>query len=310
MSDDILSQLAAGQRLLLDGGIGSELQRRGLNLAKGVRSEYETGPWSATAMGDAPEVVRAVHEDYLRVGVDIVTTNSFWTNRPMLDMVGLAEKMESYTRLAVQLARDARDRFNPAAFVAGSMCPPRYGDLGLEFADQSQVIAESGADLLLLELVGSTAEAQAAIDAVSKIDLPVFLGIPVTNHATIRTGLGEDTHETVESLVQALKGRRVDAILPMCSTPQQITAALPKLIEAFDGAVGAYANIGYKHTRKPVKFPERQYVYIDTGENTPARYAECCREWLDMGATIIGGCCATTPEHIGALRPLVTGVTV
>ena len=60
---DTISRLKNGDRFLLDGGVGSELQRRGLNLSKGVRSETVTGPWSATAMGDAPEVVRAVHED-------------------------------------------------------------------------------------------------------------------------------------------------------------------------------------------------------------------------------------------------------
>ena len=301
---DITSRLKNGDRLLLDGGMGTELQRRGLNLSKGVRSEYETGPWSATAMGDAPEVVRAVHEDYLRIGADIITTNSFWTNRPMLGMVDLADRMEEYTRLSVEIARDARDKFNPEAYVAGSMCPPRSGDLAKELADQSKVLAAAGVDLLLLELVGSIAEAVASVDAVSGAGLPVFLGTYVTSRGTIQRGTHEDTDETIDELVEALNGRRVDAILPMCVPPKDIATVLPRLRAAYDGPIGAYANLGYKHTRRPVAYPVRQFLDVQV-EHTPEEYAGCVHDWLGMGAQIVGGCCASTPEHIAALRPMV-----
>ena len=303
---DIMSRLSEGDRLLLDGGIGSELQRRGLNLSKGVKSEYETGPWSATAMGDAPEVVRAVHEDYLRVGADITTTNSFWTNRPMLGMVGLADRMEAYTRLSAEIACEARDRLNPDAYVAGSMSPPRSGDLAKEFADQSAVLAAAGADLLLLELIGSISDAVVSVDAVSKAGLPIFLGITASLEGTLITGTGVDTGETVEELVQALKGRQVDAILPMCSRPERISATLPRLRECFDGVIGGYSNLGYKHTRRRVDYPKQQFLYIQV-DYTPEQYAEFGRQWLDLGAQIVGGCCASTPEHIGALRPVLKG---
>ena len=301
---DIIPRLKNGDRFLLDGGVGSELQRRGLNLSKGVRSPYETGPWSATAMGDAPEVVRAVHEDYLRVGADIITTNSFWTNRPMLGMVGLADRMEAYTTLSVELARDARDRFNPDAYVAGSMCPPRSGDVNKALAEQSKVLAAAGVDLLLLELVGSIEDALASVDAVNESGLPVFLGIYVTSRATIQRGTHEDTGETIEALVEALNGQRVDAILPMCVPPAYIATALPRLRAAYDGPIGAYANIGYKNTRRKVAYPATQFLEIQV-EHTPGEYAGCVQDWLDMGAQIVGGCCAATPEHIAALRPMM-----
>lgn len=118
-----------------------------------------------------------------------------------------------------------------------------------------------------------------------------------------------ESGETMNDLVAALRerGLRVDALLLMCSPPAAISATLPKLRAAFDGPVGAYANIGYKRaitTSAPV-YPETQYHGIDIGENTPERYAEYGRDWRTMGAQIIGGCCGTTPAHIAVLAPVV-----
>lgn len=254
-------------------------------------------------MEDAPDVVREVHEDYLRVGADILTTNSFSTNRVRLGTVGLAHKMEDYTRLSVKIAREARDRLNPEAYVAGSVASaPRRGswDLLKEFTDQSAVLVEAGVDLILLEYIGDVSDCVLAVEAASKNGLPVFLGVRhVTPEGTLQYG------ETVEQLVSALENHEVGAILLMCSPPEAISATLPKLRKAFDGPIGAYANIGYKRT--PQKAPnslDRQWHVIER-DYTPDRYAEFAREWFAMGAQIIGGCCATGPEHIAAIRPVI-----
>jgi S-methylmethionine-dependent homocysteine/selenocysteine methylase len=300
---DITSRLAAGERLLLDGATGSELQRRGVNVSLGVTAEGGLGVWSAAALEDAPEVVRGVHEDYLREGADIITTNSFWTNRTRLGMIGRADKAPEYTRLAAEIAAEARDRLNPAAYVAGSMAPPGLdGDLRQEFREQSAVLADAGVDLLLLEYVGPVADCVAAVEAVAPTGLPVFLGIRhVRPDGTLQTG------ETTAQLAEALRGRRVDAILTMCSQPEAISATLPGLRRAFPGPIGAYANIGYNRAPQPPSYPERQWHVIETDDYPPVRYAEFAREWLAMGAQIVGGCCATTPEHIAAVRPVVKG---
>jgi S-methylmethionine-dependent homocysteine/selenocysteine methylase len=300
---DITARLAGGERLLLDGATGSELQRRGVNVSRGVTPEGDLGAWSAAALEGAPEVVRAVHEDYLRLGADLITTNSFWTNRTRLGMIGRADKAAEYTRLAAEIAGEARDRLNPQAYVAGSLAPPGLGgDLRREFQEQAPVLAAAAVDLLLLEYVGPVADCVAAVEAVAPTGLPVFLGIRhVRLDGTLQSG------ETTEQLAEALRGRRVDAILTMCSLPEAISATLPRLRDAFAGPIGAYANIGYHRSPQPANYPERQWHVIETGDYTPARYAEFAREWLDMGAQIVGGCCATTPEHIAAIRTVVKG---
>ena len=297
---DIVSRLRAGERLLLDGGMGSELQRRGVDLTRGM----------------SPEVVRAVHEDYLRAGADIVTTNSFWTSRSRLDLVGLGEKATEYTRRAAEIALEARDGVNPEAYVAGSIAPvdfehpihqgPASAELVQEFNHQAVVLAEAGVDVILLEYVGYVSDCVLAVDAVAATGLPIFLGVrwgrrhETTPEGTMQYG------ETAADLAQALRGHRMDAVLAMCCPPETISAALPKLREAFDGPIGGYANIGYKRAPDRVANPAEQYHRIDVGAYTPEPYAGIGRKWLDMGAQIGGGCCATGPEHIAALRPVVT----
>ena len=151
------------------------------------------------------------------------------------------------------------------------------------------MLADAGVDVMLAEYVGSVNDCVVAVEAVGSVGLPVFLGVKHVDRYLA----------DADRLVEALKGRRVDCILAMCSLPEHISATLPGLRAAFDGPIGAYANIGYLYytTAEDDLF----------GEHTPDRYAEYGRHWLDIGAQVVGGCCATGPEHIRALRPVVKG---
>jgi homocysteine S-methyltransferase len=293
---DIRERLRSGEVLVLDGATGSELQRRGVYVSHGS-TEEQLGPWSATANVEAPEVVRQVHEDYLRLGVDIITSNNFWTSRARLDMIGKGDEWERYTRAAAEIALAARDAVNRDAYVAGGIAPPVHGDLRAEFLDQTRVLAEMGVDLMLAEYVGYVQDCVTAVDACAEGGLPVVLGVRhVTPEGTMQYG------DSFEDLAAALRGHPVDAILLMCSDPQHTSASLPKLRAAWDGPIGCYANIGYKKNPEFHGAPNEHWHTIDQDTYTPERYAEFAREWLAMGAQIIGGCCATGPEHIAAVR--------
>ena len=120
---NIMSRLKQGDTILLDGGTGSELHRRGVNVSKGASAEGGAGAWSAPAVEDAPEILRQIHEDYRRAGADLITANSYNTNRGQLSHAGLAHKMEEYSRRAIEIACEARDAVAPAAFVGGAIAP-------------------------------------------------------------------------------------------------------------------------------------------------------------------------------------------
>jgi len=302
---DIRERLAAGTPLVLDGAMGSELQRRGVWVSHGA-TEEKLGAWSATAMRDAPETVRAIHEDYFRVGADIATTNSFWTNSVKLGLVGLGDKAAEYTRRSGEIAVETRDRLRPQGYVAGGMAPPRGGrapvdpiDLPREFALQSGALKEGGVDVLLVEYIGYVDDIVAAMDAVKPAGLPVMIGLRhITEEGAMQAG------ESFDQLIAALGAREVAAILLMCSSPTAISAGLPKLRKAYSGPIGAYPNIGYRRGGKPLG-PSQQWHGLDTTTYAPANLAEDGKAWLGMGAQIVGGCCATTPAHIAALRAVV-----
>jgi S-methylmethionine-dependent homocysteine/selenocysteine methylase len=298
----IVDRLREGETLLLDGATGSELQRRGVDLSEGAK-RGELGVWSASANVDAPDVVRGVHEEYYSAGVDLVTSNSFWTSRPKLAVIGEEARWEEYTRAAGELAVGVRDSVSPGSYVAGGIAPPGGdGDLRAEFEDQARVLAGAGVDLMLPEYVASIEEAVASVEACATSGLPVFLGIcHISDEGSMRSG------ESLTDLAAALRGRPVDAVLLMCSTPEAISASLPKLRDAFDCAVGAYANIGYRVNPDFDESSGRAWHVFKDEPYPPERYAEFAADWKEKGASIIGGCCAATPAHVEAIRPVVKG---
>ena len=309
----IIARLEAGEKLLLDGGTGSELQRRGVDVSRRT-ADGGIGAWSATANVDAPDMVRAVHEDYLRVGADIITTNSFWSNRTRLARLGQADRMEEYTRVSVELAREAVDENGFDAYVAGSMAPPTgrpvpgnigvsSDDLAGEFRDQAAVLAEAGCGPHPARVRQHRRRGDDPCECRRGDRAP---GLPWTQ------ALRRRRHDGLQGgcrrcRPRAVEGLPVAAVLDMCSPPEEITAVFPRIRQAFEGPIGAYANIGYRGDPKAPGDSSRQWHRIDVGENSPDRYAEYARGWLAEGAQIIGGCCASGPEHIAALRPLVKG---
>jgi S-methylmethionine-dependent homocysteine/selenocysteine methylase len=300
-SRSFTERLKNGDVLLHDGATGSELQKRGVYVSHGAELG-KLGPWSAAANIDAPEVVRAVHEDYLRLGVDILTSNNFWTSRARLDMIGKGDDWERYTRAGAELAISARDAINPECYVAGGIAPPILGDLASEFRDQTRVLQEMGVDLILAEYVGTLEDCVTAVDICAETGLPVILGVRhVTKDATMQYG------DSFEDLTNALRDHPVAAILLMCSEPEATTISLRKLREVWDGPIGAYANIGYGINPEFRADGHTHWHTIDQDTYSPARYADCALDWIEIGAQIVGGCCATGPEHIQAVVEAVRG---
>ena len=319
-----MDRLGAGETLLLlDGGTGSELQRRGTDVLKGASDRLQA--WSATANVEYADVVQQVHQDYLRVGADVIISNNFWTFPSRLSSIGLADRWEEYATAAGQNALAARDAGNPEAYVAGGIAAPALRSLtererpdveGMgprafekEYVDHARLPASLGVDLILAEYVGWIADCVAAVDACTQAGLPVFLGVRhIGRDGSMQYG------ESLRDLADALRGHPVDAVLLMCSNPEAISVGLPILADAFDISVGAYPNLGYNPTGPLVdrptltnQLPSQGRDISQLGDYSPLRLAEFAALWKEMGARIIGGCCSSGPEHIMAMGPVVKG---
>ena len=286
---------------LLDGGMGRELQRRGLASVSGA--------WAAAALIAQPSVVREMHKDFMAAGAQVITTSNYAVVPFMLARDGLERQMEAMLSAAVELAGAAREEAGRAGVrIAGSL-PPLAQSYRPELVGPPEVIEPiyrriagvlaPGVDLFICETMSSGAEARSAAKAAAGFGKPVWVAWTLDDAATGRLRSGESPGEAVA----ALEGLPVEAFLFNCCVPESVSAALPALRAATARPVGAYANAltGFKS----------DYVMGGQGGEggeTPARddlgptdYARFAADWRASGADIVGGCCGIGPDHIAEL---------
>ena len=285
--------LISERPVLLDGGLGTELIRRGL----------PQGACPETWNRERPEMVRAVHASYFDAGADAVSTNSFGGSRIKLAAHGLEARTAELNAAAARIAREAA----PAGrFVAGSMGPtgkflqPQGEFTEAEFerayAEQAGALALGGADFLLIETQYDLREALTALRAARAAapSLPVF--VTLTFNAYPR-GYFTIMGNTVAAAVEALEKEGASAVGANCTLDSR---EMVGLVRAFRQAtrlpVVAQANAG-----KPALAADGGVSYSQGLED----YVGFIPAILDAGANVVGGCCGTGPDHIRKMSELV-----
>jgi S-methylmethionine-dependent homocysteine/selenocysteine methylase len=296
-------RLERGQTVIVDGGVGSELVRRGVR-------------WRDHGLRSDAAAVQALHAEYLAAGADVVRTNTFQLNRRIYQNVfrdtahlrhigaaDLEQRVPDLVPLAVSMARAARESAGrPQAVIGGVMAPlehcfrpdlsPSDADARAEHAEIAMLLATSGVDFLFLESMNTIAESQIAVEAARATGLPVWVSFVVDEHGNVLSG------ESLGEAYAAAKAAGVDAVLLNCAPPEDIQRALSSL-GSTDLPIGAYAHIGHfdPPSWKFEFFPQ----FTATEAWLPERYAKAAADWQSHGARIIGGCCGTGPDHIRAL---------
>jgi len=291
---DVRDRLLKGPPLLLDGGLGSELDRRGVDVSLPL--------WSARAVIEAPAVLLEVHREYAAAGADIITADTFRTQRRTLDKAGVPQQAADLTAVAVHLARAAVAAAAAPAFVAGSMGPledcyrpdlvPDAEALDREHAEMAQSLAGAGVDLIIVETINTGREAVAAARAAVAAELPVLVSLVCDARGNMLSG--EDPGRVAVSLANV----GVAGVLINCAPAPDLLRALRRVVEAVDLPAGGYGNVGHA---------DEQGGWVNTDAVEPKAYARHAATWLDAGARIIGSCCGTTPAHTKALRILING---
>jgi S-methylmethionine-dependent homocysteine/selenocysteine methylase len=308
----ISEHLNNNEILLLDGGVSTEIRRRGVALDKNV--------WSGLTTKTHPDDVRSVHEDYIEAGAQVITANTFAAARHVLESINLGHESKLINFKSVQLAKEARD--NAAAeevWIAGSMSsmPPLTshretaidGHIESSYQEQAEVLAEAGADLIIAEMMRDVDNASVVISAARATGLPVWIGystMMADNGVDVRSLRWKNRDETTsaldfEEMLKALVPLGGQAAGVMHTRVENTAPALEVLSRYWPGPKLAYAETG------KLVFPEWVYESV----SPPDEYAQVIKSWIDdYGVQIVGGCCGTGPEHIRALRALLDGLTV
>jgi homocysteine S-methyltransferase len=288
----------------MDGALGTELERRGV--------PFEGAGWSALAVRDHGEVVRDTHADYIRAGAELHIVNSFALARHVLEPLGLGSEFESLNRRAVALFEDAVKTAGVergALWAAGSLSTfaansdrgllPRGEALVANYRDQAEILRDSGADLLALEMLFDIETSLALLAAVREFDLPLILGFSCDRDredgigVTTKLGMGSPVSPFEDVLIAVLAGIETDAaIVSIMHSDIEVTdAALDILRRHWDGPVAIYPNSGYF---VDLRMQFDSVCGVD-------EFARAARRWIDAGVDIVGGCCGIGPAHIEAM---------
>lgn len=280
--------------MILDGATGSNLQRAGM----------PTGVCPEQWILEHPQVLIDLQRAYVEAGTNIVYAPTFTASRIKLEEYGLEDRLEQMNRDLVALSKKAVA--DSGALVAGDLTMTGkqlapIGDLPFEtligvYKEQAAVLADAGVDLFVVETMMSLQETRAALIAIREVcDLPIMASL--TYESDGRTLYGTDA-KTAMVVLQSLGA---DAVGLNCSTgPAEMVSAVEQMREIANIPVLAKPNAG---------LPE-----LEDGETvyrmTPEEFATAGATLVEAGASIVGGCCGTTPAHIKALADAVKGLAV
>ena len=301
---NIERRLNGGGIVILDGGTGTELERRGVPM--------DAGAWCGPASLQHLDTLVDIHRDYIEVGADVITANTFASSRLMLKEAGVTDQFVDINKSAVEAAQKARrasDRDD--IVVAGSlshMMPlvagsdrsdldllPTAAEIADAFGELAELLKAEGCDLILLEMMYHPARMPPAFKAATETGLPVWAGFSVRrgDDGSVLSFTSE-FDMSFEETIGVLDDFQVAAAGVMHSPSDVIGDANAILRKRFDGPLTAYPDSGY------FKMPNWQF------EDTiaPETFRAFAEEWVKDGVQIIGGCCGLTPAHIAALAPL------
>ena len=298
----INKKLDNGKLVILDGAMGSELEKSGAKMDKNL--------WCGTCSVEFPELVTKVHEDYIKAGADVITTNTYACTPISMKNYGLEKSIEEFNQKSVQVAKKAIKNSKKDIALAGSVSASgSFYKLGIKamipgFKEQIKILKEEGVDLIILEAMSSQADiVQAMIECSYKINIPVWLSIScVIDDKTNKVMLGyndtvdspPEVYENFEISLNRFSKLHKGPILIAHSDIDVTGKALDIAKKNLNGILGVYPNTGY--------YEKPHWKFAD--DITPNDYLEYAKSWLKNGAQIIGGCCGLGVEEIKAISVL------
>ncbi|ACN17444.1 homocysteine S-methyltransferase [Desulforapulum autotrophicum HRM2] len=291
---------------ILDGGMGRELKKWG--------APFKQPEWSALAMMVAPEIVKEVHKAFIASGASVITTNSYALVPFHIGEKRFKDQGKALATCAGKMARSAVTETQTGVRVAGSI-PPLFGSYRADLYRSERVVEIASplieglspyVDLWLCEtqsLIDEPIRIKSLIDRLDIQQKPFWVSFTLedsqlNNEPLLRSG------ESVVDAVKAMVNAKVDAILFNCCQPEVINQSVKVTqhqlasIGAKNIEIGAYANA---FPPQPKDATANKGLNELRADLTPSAYLDWARQWIQDGATLIGGCCGIGPEHIAVL---------
>lgn len=281
------------QIVMMDGALGTELQRRGVPL--------DLPLWSAGALDTKGDLIGQIHNEYVEAGAKIITANTFRTTAYAYRLAGLnPSSAEHATHKAVELALTAS---GGKALVAGSMAPMDDCYLPEKYPGKKVAregynllaswLKDAGADLALVETQINLEEARLALQAAVNNGLAVIVSFLVDENQLLWSG------GSLSEAIAMVEDEGAAAVMVNCLTLPLAGEAVKVLAENATLPFGVYANAGKSHPEIDGTIHE---YYSDEAYTTSAG------EWITAGARLVGGCCGTTPATLRKLQEVITGI--
>lgn len=295
---------------ILDGGMSRELVRLGAQLKQ--------PEWSALALMESPQIVRRVHEEFIAAGADVVTTNTYALVPFHIGEQRFRDDGRRLIALAGRLAREAADGIRDRKVLVAGSLPPIFGSYEPQLfrpdlvQDYLGILVEELApyvDIWLGETLSLLAEGEAVQQAVAATGKPFWVSFTLEDGpdaerrpAALRSG------ESVAAAARWIAESGASALLFNCSRPEVMRQAIEEAASAF-ATEGRSVEIGvYANAFEPEDDgAANETLHATRGDLSAERYAGFACDWVESGATLVGGCCGIGASHIGCLASCLGG---
>ncbi len=292
MYDRFLKRMRAGEILVLDGAMGTELIRRGIPIPEPL--------WSAAANLENPAAVLNIHQEYVASGAQIITTNTFRTTPRSYRRAGYSQPEETAWRSLGSAVTLAKQAAGDECLVAGSIAPledcyqpqdfPGAATAAEEFGVIANRLVDAGVDFLLLETMGNCREVEAVLRATAFLGVPCWLSFITTDGKHLLDGT------PLRKAVELACRFDIDVLLLNCSLLSNILIGVDEVARHWPGLWGAYPNLG-------VDMPSSDGVFEDV--ISESEFITGMKQLLDRGASVLGACCGSGPGHIRLINSIL-----
>ncbi|HSH43816.1 MAG TPA: homocysteine S-methyltransferase family protein [Arenicellales bacterium] len=298
MYSHVSHKLESGRTVVLDGGTGTEIQRRG--------APMDSQAWCAVANLTHADTVRAIHADYIRAGAEVIIANTYASSPLLFSHLGREVEIEAIDRAAVRLAHEAVDEAATAPVAVAGSCsvmppvaegadrvPDRVWDperIRPLYQRKVEVLADAGCDLIIMEMMRDLDTSLWATEAAVATGLPVWVGMSVERIGEAGLVSFANHRFSLPELTRGLMATGAQAALVMHNEISTTGEAIELIESVWSGPVGVYPEAGH--------FEMPTWVFQDIA---PEAFAQEALRWRQAGATILGGCCGITPDHIRAM---------